>query len=71
MLKDLWENAQNIWKKRIKEKRVFKGIDIFDLPKSEKIFDVPIMAHEILDLLIGIKECIFRTSRLFEKQKCI
>ncbi len=57
MLKDFREKcSKNIWKKRIKKKRVFKGIDIFDLPKFEKIFDVPIIAYEILDPLIGTKK---------------
>ncbi len=70
MLKDFGEKMlKKYMKETNQEKEVFKGINIFDLPKFEKILDVPIMVYEILDPLIGTKECIFRTSRHFEKPK--
>ncbi len=63
------KNAQKIYETNKLRKRAFKGIDIFDLRKIWEISDVPIMVYEILDPLIGTKECIFITSKCFEKIK--
>ncbi len=43
-----------------REKTPFKGIDICDLSKFGKIFDVSIMVYEILDPLIGTRKCVYR-----------
>ncbi len=70
MIKDFGEKMfKKYMEETNQEKKLFKGIDIFDLPQFEKIFNVPIMAYEILDPLIGTKKCIFKTSRHVENPK--
>ncbi len=72
MIKDFGEKMlKKYMEETNQEKKVFKGIDIFDLPKFEKIFNVPIMAYEILDPLIGTKKCVFKTSRHIENPKML